>query len=1026
MKTKVSGSIRLVSLALLGFLPCSALASPLQPVTVLSSQLSPAAGGNGDSVAPVVSADGRYVVFASAANNLPVNGSNYLALMPAQLNVFVRDRASRSTTLVSINAAATGGGNDDSMPRGISTNGQFVLFESAASNLVAGFTNNVNTVFVRDLVHGVTLLASIGLNGAPASGASHNSVMTPDGRYVAFSSDATNLVSGDTNGVADVFVRDLQMGVTILASVGATSNSLAIGGGASDLPAISSDGRYAAFYSTATNLAPGVQTVGEVYLRDLIGGETTAVSTAAHALVQSLLGASNVFSCSPAMSTNGQIVAYEACQTTGYGAPASAPGVILSYNVQTGSTDIVNTNALAVTFGSERGFRGFEMTPDGQFIALVAGVSDTSGANTAVEVWSAQSGAATPASVDVNSSPVTNGISDQPVMDSSGRYTAFLSGATNLTTNTVVSGFHLYIRDLQAGVTTLIDADTNGVGSITNLIPFWSLSADGSVIAFAAWDGELVANDSNHACDVFARDLASNSVELISVRQPALPAMAADGPSAITNVSVSANGRFVAFTSLADNLVPGYANGAAQVFVRDLVGGATTLVSVHTNGILPGNGASMGGAISADGRYVLFTSAASDLVAGDTNSATDVFVRDLQLGTTALVSVNTNGTGPGNGASYAPMMSSDGRYVLFHSVAGDLAAGAFPSGATESVFWRDLQLGITRAVVDVAGAYEPNNYYSACMTPDGQNVAWSFSTGSPLFIWNAQADGNTFTNSTVKGAHIVAISADGTRVAAYAGVLGEPTSFTVVDSSGQTNLTFPSSTFAHPGAQFSSDGRYLAYVFGSPPNQNQIYLYDFQTGSNLLVSASINGQGGANGRSDSLAISPDGRFVAYRSFASNLTPGDYNGAPDVFLYDQVTGATKLVSASQFGSASANGPSLMPVFSGDSQAMFFQSWASDLLGGFFKSSGQVWALSLYSTNLPPAFRTSVGPASAPGQGPTLLWSVMPGKSYQVQFKNELSDPAWQPLMSGLTIVGNQGYFNDPAPPAGHRFYRIVSF
>ena len=244
------------------------------------------------------------------------------------------------------------------------------------------------------------------------------------------------------------------------------------------------------------------------------------------------------------------------------------------------------------------------MTPDGQFIALVAGWGDASGANTAVEVWSAPTGATTAASVDINNSPVTNGISDQPALDSSGRYVAFRSDATNLTTNSVVGGFHLYVRDLQAGVTTLADADTNGAGLTGNLSPLWSLSADGSVIAFAAWDGALAPNDSNHAYDVFALDLTNKSMELISARQASLPALAADGPNAITNLSVSSNGQFVAFTSQADNLAPGVANGCAQVFVRDLAGGSTTLVSVDTNGVLPGNGASMNASTSGDGRYV--------------------------------------------------------------------------------------------------------------------------------------------------------------------------------------------------------------------------------------------------------------------------------------------------------------------------------------------------------------------------------------------------------------------------------------
>jgi len=647
------------------------------------------------------------------------------------------------------------------------------------------------------------------------------------------------------------------------------------------------------------------------------------------------------------------------------------------------------------------------MTPDGEHIAVVAGLTNASGADSAVEVWSAQTGVATPASVYVDNSIVTNGISDLPVLDATGRYTAFMSDATNLTTNSVSNGFHLYIRDLQGGVTTLVDADTNGVGSSRNLGGFCSMSADGGVIAFAASDGALVANDNNHAYDVFAVNLTNNVLELISTRQAALPANGADGPSAIASMSVSTNG-IVAFTSLADNLAAGAADGSSQVFIRDLEGGATTLVSVDTNGIFPGNGGSLAASISEDGRYVLFTSGASNLVADDNNNASDIFVRDMQLGTNILVSVNASGTGSGNGASSAPMMSSDGRYVLFRSLAGNLTTG---STIGTSLFWRDLQAGVTRLVaMNVASEL-------AAMTPDGQNVAWC--SGGPLYLWNAQAGGNTYTNSHVTAASIAAISPDGTRIAAYT------SSFIVVDTVSQTNLSFPGGGPVRQ-AQFSADGRYLAYVASTGFNQAKVYVYDFQQGTNVLVSATFDPLGVANGNSDSPTISPDGRFIAYRSFASNLTPADGNGVPDVFLYDQVSGATILASVGQFGNASANGPSAMPVFSGDSQTLVFQSWASDLLGGFFSSSGEVWSMSLYSATPPPAFNTTVGPALAPGLGPMLMWTVAPGHYYQVQFKNELTDPAWQSLTSGVTIVGSLGYFSDPAPSAGQRFFRVVAF
>ena len=231
------------------------------------------AGGNGDSGLSIISPNGRFVLFASAANNLTLTNNNN-SVLPRHLNVFLRDRTNDTPALVSVNLAGTGGGNGDSFPTGISTNGQFALFESSASDLVANDTNNVSDIFVRDLVNGTTTLVSVSTNGASGNGVSRGSVMTPDGRYVAFVSSVSNLVAGDNNGIDDVFVRDLQAGTTTLVSVGATASFPANGSvvSTSESPDISADCHYVAFYSSATNLVPGVSTVGEVYVRDLSGG----------------------------------------------------------------------------------------------------------------------------------------------------------------------------------------------------------------------------------------------------------------------------------------------------------------------------------------------------------------------------------------------------------------------------------------------------------------------------------------------------------------------------------------------------------------------------------------------------------------------------------------------------------------------------------------------------------------------------------------------------------------------------------
>src|SRR5215475_8907907 len=205
----------------------SLFAQTTQLLSVPDVSQAAADSGSGDSVTPILSADGRYVLFASTANNLVEIGTNkpIPAVAPAPLNVYFRDRISATTTLVSVNSAGTGGGNDNSWPISISTNGQFILFESAASNLVSGDTNKATDIFVRDLVNGQTLLVSVNTNGLAGSRDSLASAMTPDGRYVAFISRATDLVPDDTNAIPEVFVRDLQSSNTVLVSVGALAAS---------------------------------------------------------------------------------------------------------------------------------------------------------------------------------------------------------------------------------------------------------------------------------------------------------------------------------------------------------------------------------------------------------------------------------------------------------------------------------------------------------------------------------------------------------------------------------------------------------------------------------------------------------------------------------------------------------------------------------------------------------------------------------------------------------------------------------
>jgi Tol biopolymer transport system component len=199
-------------------------------------------------------------------------------------------------------------------------------------------------------------------------------------------------------------------------------------------------------------------------------------------------------------------------------------------------------------------------------------------------------------------------------------------------------------------------------------------SADGRWVAFDSLASNLVAGDTNAIDDVFVRDRTTGTTERVSVSTSG-----AQG-NAISNApAISADGRFVAFESSATNLVRGDTNGASDIFVRDRQARTTERISVATNGA-QANGASHQAAISADGRFVAFASDASNLVPSDTNNTTDIFVRDRQTHTTERVSVSSNGI-EGTGFSADPSLSADGRFVAF-TVSGP--AGPRPTGGARA------------------------------------------------------------------------------------------------------------------------------------------------------------------------------------------------------------------------------------------------------------------------------------------------------------------------------------------------------
>jgi hypothetical protein len=949
-----------------------------------------------------VTPDGRYVLFGSTANNLTAStfGGPYLLPRPQKINVFLRDRNLGTTAQVSVDPTASTGGIDDSIPRGISTNGQFALFESSASNLVSGASFIRTQVFERDMAGGGTSLVSVSTNGTAADADSFDSVMTPDGRFVTFSSRADNLVSNDTNLSTDVFVRDMQTGVTTLVSAGAHASG-------SDSPVITPDGRYVAFLSTTSNLLTSISNIVDVYVADLANSTNFCVST-------NHFGGS-IICYNQRISDDGQTVAFQAAISN---TPTSAS--IVRHHLQTGLDDLVTMNAVPPS-GNYKDAQVLDMTPDGRFVTFLGKTNILNA--TAVFIWDGQTGTNSVVSVDTNGAVPASEVCDFPSIDASGRFVAFLASAAGLVTNPVINGTqHLYLRDLQAGTTQLVDAGTNGAGPSRIFMGDYAMSLNGSFVAFDSPDSDLMTNHNNRASDVYLRDLNAGATELISAHSPLLTSETAGLGGDSKNLSISVDGRYAAFSSTAAGLVPNYTNRYRGIFVRDLVNQTNVLVSVDTNGLGNANGFSYQPVISGDGQHVVFTSAANNLAAGDTNGWPDVFIRNIQTGVTTLVSENTNNTGSMRFGASTPAVSYDGRYVLYFST-------------TDGIILRDCNVGTNYWL----GYGDPGS--SAAMTPDGHYVAFieiGFGGVPGIYVWDSQAAQMIYTNAT-SSAGGISISTNGQWLAYDFG-----TSLRMTDRIVNSNRTVSAGMFgfgsSRLGQHFSGDGRYLVYathssnVAADSNGTYDVYVYDWQTGSNQLVSWSFNGPQSPKGMSDSPDISPDGRFVVYESGAADIVPSDNNSVKDIFLYDRQNGITTLLSASASGQGTASFESVNPRFTGNGQTVAFQSWAWNMTENDFNQGGDTFIVQVVSTNSisgstnpPPVFAGELIYAPASGQGgPSLTWPVIPGAGYTVQFKDNLTDPNWQTVNGNVVIVGGQAAITDSAPNPTNRFYRIVAY
>ena len=320
-----------------------------------------------------------------------------------------------------------------------------------------------------------------------------------------------------------------------------------------------------------------------------------------------------------------------------------------------------------------------------------------------------------------------NAYSRDADISADGRFVVFWSGASNLVAGDTNEKEDLFVRDRQTGETTRVSVSSIGAQADESSY-YPSISGDGRFVAFMSDATNLVSGDTNGFGDVFLHDRQTGATTRVSISSSGAQA---NGISD-SYVSISENGRFIAFHSEAANLVSGDANGVADVFVHDRQAGITERISLDSNEI-QANGGSFNPSISADGRFVAFASNATDLVSGDTNSSTDVFVRDRALGVTTRVSVNSSGVEADRGGR-EPAISGNGRYVAFTSLATNLM-DVEPYGYGH-IFVHDRQTGTTTLVSTSAGWQLVGTSSAPDLSADGRFITFEFEDrGDGLAFW---------------------------------------------------------------------------------------------------------------------------------------------------------------------------------------------------------------------------------------------------------------------------------------------------
>ena len=623
---------------------------------------------------PDISADGRFVAFKSTLTTSGVT----------RTNLYQHDLQTSNTTLIASNVWVEG------FPE-MTPDGRYVAYESRTD------------LFRWDSATGSSLLVNVDLTGTnTANGISYRPVISPDGSKIAFLSDADNLTTNGGNGQPQIYVRDLTQGTTRLVSVRQDGQP---GSSASGVfPTLSADGNWVAFWSVDEKfVSHDNNRDADVFLRD-INGETTSLISTHVANLPSQTSAGYFLLSDNSVSADGRFAVLSALGSSLVNGESNSLPHIVEHDIATGINTPVdlleNTNGVSAPgntlFPTNLNARFPVLSANGRYVAYVGKVISDDPSFNHVYVRDLQSQTNWRASRPWNGAGVSPSNSSLPSISGDGMRVAFQSDSPNLVPIDANGTSDVFVYDVKAGSNILVSVKASGTGSGNGPSTNPVISKDGRWVAFQSKAKDLGSTVNGFYFQLFARDLTLNTTKLVSALANG-SAFTGDSGSPILNpggnliLFTNGNNVFLGnLTAQTNSLVCSscfnpsmsasgrwvvYESVSASikdVFVKDLQTGIATLISANVSGTGGGNRSSTKPIISFDGRYIVFASRATNLVVNDTNGMTDIFIRDRILNTTILASVNRQGTGSANGISSSPKLGADGRTVIFQSFASNL------------------------------------------------------------------------------------------------------------------------------------------------------------------------------------------------------------------------------------------------------------------------------------------------------------------------------------------------------------------